>query len=199
MKYHFDQQSWIIDHRPELFFVAFGLMLIAVALKVLLSGRPIVFSSRWLAVLFLALFFRSPIDLYHHADLHTVLSSILWIPYFMMMWMLFRGVTVLGVSAPRFEQIWAEALECCHYSAEEKGGGVIIPQTGVQLSVTPPGILGMAFVKPRQRNALPTLRILAYGFKQSIVTGPRSIQLASMMHLLAAGVALIAAVLLAEM
>jgi thiol-disulfide isomerase/thioredoxin len=155
-----------------------ALVIVAAGLRGLVTGKPLVYRSRWVAVL-IALGFSPSLlmtaDMWSRPDFdrELLLLPLVWIVSLVAMWLAVRGYTFLGVDAESFQEALRHALQALAIPFEETLSSVRLRDAeGGTLTVNIQPWTGTAALTIAPRKRQPVLNSIAAEMRRHFALTP---------------------------
>jgi RsiW-degrading membrane proteinase PrsW (M82 family) len=152
----------------------FGLMtiyLFAIGLRLLISRKPVVMSSRW-TVAFIALalspqllntfFYKGAIK---ELGIMQWISPLMFLTVMVMMIISQRGYAVYGVTEEYFREAVLGTVAALGFTVEETMSCLRIKETGQEIKIKVQGAMGAAHLRPKSKDSHALVQEIAKGMR----------------------------------
>ena len=154
-----------------LMFALMTVYLFAIALRLLIGGKPIVMSSRW-TVSFIALAFSPQL-------LNTFflkwpakglgmmewISPLMFLTVMVMMIISMRGYAVFGITEEYFREAVLGTVTALGFTVEETMSCLRIKETGQEIKIMVQGAMGSAQLRPKSKDSHALVQQIAKGMR----------------------------------
>jgi len=154
-----------------LMFALMTVYLFAIALRLLIGGKPIVMSSRW-TVSFIALAFSPQL-------LNTFflkwpakglgmmewISPLMFLTVMVMMIISMRGYAVFGITEEYFREAVLGTVTALGFTVEETMSCLRIEETGQEIKIMVHGAMGSAQLRPKSKDSRALVQQIAKGMR----------------------------------
>ena len=152
-----------------LFFLAS--VFVAVALRILLTRKPLLMTSRWLFG-FMCLAFLPTILNSFFLKAMTFTTPVMFGVLLIFFWYQMKGYMALGVSDVYFRDALLASIKNLGYTAEESMSRIRIIETGDELQVSIQGWVGSAQIRPMPKCSSTTIQNIVKGMRKYFTETP---------------------------
>ena len=148
-----------------------ALLFIAVALRILLTRKPLLMTSRWLFA-FICLGFSPTILNSFFLKSMTLTVPVMFGVLLIFFWFQMQGYMAMGVSDAYFRDALLASIKNLGYTAEESMSRIRIVETGDEFQVSIQGWVGSAQIRPTRKCSSATMRDIVKGMRTYFADTP---------------------------
>jgi len=151
-----------------------ALSFFGLALKTLISKKPMIFASRWMFAFVLLAFLPSMFNpfLFKHPSLLSVVNPLMFAVVLVFMWIQMKGYMVFGVSDAYVREALLDSIKTIGFTPVETMSRLQIKETGEEFQVAIQGWVGTAVFKPVGKSTTKTTRDIALAMNNYFRTTP---------------------------
>jgi hypothetical protein len=142
-----------------------AVLFVAVALRILLTRRPLLITSRWLFAFMCLAFLPTILNSFLLKAMTFTIPAMFGV-LLIFFWYQMQGYMALGVSDIYFRDALLASIKGLGYTVDESMSRIRIIETGDELQISIQGWMGSAQIRPMRKCSSTTLRNIVGGMRR---------------------------------